>query len=621
MSIGTVRQKSLLLFRSQRRVRSSGGQVLVIGLIVCVGLFMVAISVANIGIMVAEKIKLQDTVDASAYSAAVAEARYMNLSAYINRAIVSNYNAMAFDTALWASFDAYDHGLASIAATIYEIATVLTFIPIIDILAPEIDLIGDGVAAVHSAMHPINDILDEMFAQDNTDLNSFIEIYNTDILSTYQGLLYSAVQAARYQVAKEVAAKMDRNVLTTSVLGLGAEAATADDLREAVDWVIKEPDDRSAPFDSINNAFNRVMSKDSDDDDHPLYLAAVNETSLDKFAAGRWRDGKQNTLRNFNTSNVLGDIAAPINTFFETACEIATFGLGSCNYNTDIFLGSQMRWGHEDKADQDRVPVMARKRMREVNFFGMNIDISWAPSIVTGMQGHTSGEKKADIANVANLIELAGFDAGRAGQCLLTGCQLNDLNVQLAATWFFEIPPFVVDDHWDGTYDVQPVDAPSIYLPGPGQAKIPVYIASVASEGTEDGTPKYDWKVDLDNVGFPLWHYPNDGALQRPNGSSGGGDSKNLLVGPSIGVVGVKKSEKLRGLHGLGIGNEYDIVAMSRAQVYYLRNPNRSDELPSTFNPHWVARLAPIESEDTPGLIREALPLLASTGVPIVPTH
>ncbi|GEM_PF-4394851 len=605
-----------------RALKSSSGQVLVIGLIVCVGLVMVAISVANIGIMVAEKIHLQDTVDASAYSAATAEARYMNLTAYVNRAVVSNYNAMAFNTALWASFDAYDHGTAAIAATIYEIAAVLTFIPIINAAAPFVDAVGDGIAAAHSVLHPINGVLDDMFAQDeDAKLNKYIEIYNTDILSTYQGLLYAAVQAARYRVAKEVAAKMDPDVLTTSVLGLGAETTSADDLREAVDWVIRDADDRDSPFDMLNSAYNASMGEDDSAADHPLYLAAVNETSLDKFAAGRWRDGEQNTLRNFNTSNILGDVAGPINAFFETACEVATLGFGSCNYNTDIFIGSQMRWGYEDRANQDRVPVMARKRMREVNFFGLNLDIDWAPSIMTGMQGHTSAEKKTDIANVANLIELDDFDAGRSFQCLAAGCNLNNMNVQISSTFFLQIPPFLVDDHWDGTYDVQPVDAPSLYPPGVGQAKIPQYIGALASEGREAGVPKYDWRTDLDQVGFPLWHYPNDGAFRRPDNSSGGGGDKNLLVGPSVGIVGVKKADKLRGLHGLGIGNDYDMVALSRAQVYYLRNPNRPEELPSTFNPHWVARLAPIESADTPGLLREALPFLASTGLPIKPTR
>jgi len=193
--------------------------------------------------------------------------------------------------------------------------------------------------------------------------------------------------------------------------------------------------------------------------------------------------------------------------------------------------------------------------------------------------------------------------------------------VQISSTFFLQIPPFLVDDHWDGTYDVQPVDAPSLYPPGVGQAKIPQYIGALASEGREAGVPKYDWRTDLDQVGFPLWHYPNDGAFRRPDNSSGGGGDKNLLVGPSVGIVGVKKADKLRGLHGLGIGNDYDMVALSRAQVYYLRNPNRPEELPSTFNPHWVARLAPIESEDTPGLLREALPFLASTGLPIKPTR
>ena len=83
----------------------------------------------------------------------------------------------------------------------------------------------------------------------------------------------------------------------------------------------------------------------------------------------------------------------------------------------------------------------------------------------------------------------------------------------------------------------------------------------------------------------------------------------------------MKAQDKINGLQGLGIGNPYSMTAISRAQVYYLRNPNRPDELPSLFNPHWVARLAPIDSEDSPPLLSSGLPYVGSLGIPIKPTH
>ena len=124
----------------------------------------------------------------------------------------------------------------------------------------------------------------------------------------------------------------------------------------------------------------------------------------------------------------------------------------------------------------------------------------------------------------------------------------------------------------------------------------------------------------MDNVGFPNYIYPSTGAQARPAGTKGG-DNNNLLTGPSIAVVGVKAQENINGLQGLGLGNPYSMSAIARAQVYYVRNPNRPNELPSLFNPHWVARLAPIDSEDTPAMLKEGLPFIASVGVPLKPTH
>ncbi len=607
--------------RSGRLRSNQGGQVLVLGLIVIVALVMAGISVANIGIMVAERIHIQDTVDAAAYSQATVEARYMNLAAYINRGMIANYNAMAFNTALWSMFDAYDHGSAALVTTIYELATILTFIPILNGFATTVDGIADVLqSAFHGPMHTINSTMNDMFAQDeDTKINELIEIYNTDILSTYSGLLYAALQAGRYRVGKEVAAKMDPKLMMTTVLGLGAETVTADDLKRGVDHVIREPDDRDSPFDLLNNAFNRTMGEDTDADDHPLYLGATTEASLDKFVAGRKRSGQENLIRSFNTQNILGDVAGPINFILSAACETATLGFGDCNYNTSIRIGSLVRYGQEEKADEDRVPVIARKRMREVSFFGLDINLGWASAIVGGMQGHTSGEKKADVRNYANEVEVFdSFDLARFFQCLSAGCNLNKMNVDIAGRYFGQIPPFLVDDHWDGSYDVQPTDVPSLYPPA--LYKIPEYVEALVDEGREQGVPRYDWRVDVDNVGFPLYIYPRAGAEQRPNGTSGG-NNENYLTGPSVAVMAVKRASDIGGLKGLGMGNEYDITAVARGQVYYLRNPLRPNEIPTSFNPHWVARLAPLDSDDTPELLKKGLPFLGSSGLPITPTH
>ena len=654
---GKKKKKKRFSFLPGKGKKSEDGQVLVLGLFVCVGLMMVSVTVANVGMMVAEKIQLQDTVDASAYSAAVTEARYMNLSAYINRAMISNYDMMAFDTALWAVMDADDHGMAVIVSFLYQIDAVLIAFPFTTAFGVQLDNVIDLLRdVVHHPLHTLNAKFDDIFAQDNdsTDLNQYIELFNTDILSMYQGLLYAAVQSSRYQVEREVAKKMDPEVVTTTMLGLGAEALSYDELSRAVDYVIRDPEERDAPFKQFSASFNDMTGKAADESDNPLLLAATTEASLDRFVAGRTRDGEDDLLRNFNFGHLIPfgaletvlDIECDIEEVARAASPLALFTSPlDCNADINLILGANMRDGFEDKHDQTHVPFIARKRMREVNFFGIAFKVSGLSGIVgssvkalfddfVGERGHTSGEKHADVGNVANsTFSLSdGIDTTRAAEtfalnnfqtcCLGTPiptCGLNSFNI-LEASLMIPIPhfpPLFVDDHWDGsTADTEPVSSYQVIPPVVGNIEVVEY----AAEELEAGVPKYDWKVDLDNVGFPNYIYPATGAEARPAGTKGGGNN-NTLTGPSIAVVGVKDKSKINGLQGLGIGNDYSMTAMARAQVYYVRNPNRPDEVPSMFNPHWVARLAPIEAGDSPALLKEGLPFVASVGLPNNPTH
>ena len=655
------------------------GQVLVIGLIVSLALVMAAVTVANVGMMVAEKIHAQDTVDAAAYSAAVVEARYMNLSAYINRAMVANYDSMAFNTALWATFDADDHGVAALTDVLYKLSEVLTLFVVTVPIAQAIDSLADVTAAVHSPLHEVNDLLDDAFAQDGEDLNQYLEVYNVYALTMYQGLLYASLQADRFRVVREVASKMDSELVTTTTLGLGGETVSYDQMSEAVDWMIRDTNARSGVFNNFNRAFNDMAGVDESADDHPRLLAAVAEASLDKFVAGRDRAGDPDLLRQFNTGNILGglgldELTGPV---LEVPCIppcVAGCSLGcsgdildgpsavadcidecpsdcekSCDVKLEFRLGAQMRDNQENLAAQTHVPFLSRRRMREVNYFGIQfLNESDNPLYspiksqingigIPGNSGHTSGDTENDVANSANATFsiTGGIDFDRASECedTGTGCQLslstpangyNSLNMT-ASTTMLPIPlpgaPIFIDDHWDGTYDAKPVASHQVYDPVSGKIDPPQYLAFVGAEGLEEGVPKYDWIVDLDNVGIPQYHYPAANAQQRPANSTIGG----AIVGPSVAVVGVKRARDINGLRGLGIGleapNDYPITAISRAQVYYLRNPKRPDEAPSMFNPHWVARLAPIDADDTPALLREVIPFISGLGVPIEPTH
>jgi len=655
---GNKKKKKRFSLKLKKGAENEEGQVLVIGLFVCVGLFMASITVANVGMMVAEKIQLQDTVDAAAYSAAVSEARYMNLSAYINRAMIANYDMMAFDTALWAVIDADDHGMATIVSLLYQIDAVLIAIPFTTAFGVQLDNVIDLLAdVVHHPLHTLNSKFNDLFAQDDdaSDLNQYIEIYNIDILTMYQGLLYAAIQSSRWEIEREVAKKMDPDVLTSSVLGLGAEAVSYDELARAVDYVIEDTEARDGIFNSFNKSFDDMTGKAADESNNPLLLAATTEASLDRFVAGRTRDGEDDFLRQFNFGHLIPFGA--IETALDIECNIEEVARAAsplafltspldCNADLNLTLGAAMRDGFEDKHDQTHVPFIARRRMREVNFFGLDFKVSGLDGVIgsavkealedlLGARGHTSGEKNNDVGNVANsTFSLEGIDFTRAletiqlfGNCALGApiptCGLNAFNILEASTMIPVplVPPIAVDDHWDGSFeDIEPVRSYQLIPPGVGNVTVVEYVAEVAAEGLEEGVPKYDWQVDLNNVGFPNYIYPGDGAERRPTGTKGG-DNNNFLSGPSIAVVGVKPQAKINGLHGLGVGNDYSMTAIARAQVYYVRNPNRENEVPSLFNPHWVARLAPIDASDTPILLKQGLPYVASTGLPLTPTH
>ena len=90
--------------KGRARVAGASGQALVPALIFllagCIGLYVAFNSFQ----MTSAKIKLQNTADAAAYSAAVLQARDYNFSAYTNRAMVASCVAtlsLAASTASW----------------------------------------------------------------------------------------------------------------------------------------------------------------------------------------------------------------------------------------------------------------------------------------------------------------------------------------------------------------------------------------------------------------------------------------------------------------------------------------------------------------------------------------
>jgi hypothetical protein len=77
------------------RLKRQRGQALVFSLVTASIIILVMVSLYTMGQQSIAKMKLQNTADAAAYSAVMAEARDYNFSAYTNRAVIANQVAVA----------------------------------------------------------------------------------------------------------------------------------------------------------------------------------------------------------------------------------------------------------------------------------------------------------------------------------------------------------------------------------------------------------------------------------------------------------------------------------------------------------------------------------------------
>ena len=171
--------------------------MLLMFLIFLLPMTMVTMSIFNIGVAASEKIKVQDAADNAAYSAATWEARYMNLTAYINRAMVANYDAIATLVGVWSSIDAID-GFVDFAKDVLDV-----FFGVGEVLEP-----------VHDVMHIANEVISNVVGGNldtNPRLASVIEEY-TNLLSEAQDLIYYADQLGRPTLIQKIAGGVDANI-------------------------------------------------------------------------------------------------------------------------------------------------------------------------------------------------------------------------------------------------------------------------------------------------------------------------------------------------------------------------------------------------------------------------
>lgn len=178
-------------FKNSKIYKSVAGQMLVIfamtWLIFAGGMF----SVYNIGTLVGERIKIQNTADAAAFTGAVWEARTLNYIAYTNRTIIAELSFIAYLCALCSCVDAWKT-LCSYAKAIpyvgYIFAAIEAVLNVIkNILDTIIDLpwelLPQGIGLLQSAMEAfmtikITQSMDEVAKKSDSNISINSGIYN-----------------------------------------------------------------------------------------------------------------------------------------------------------------------------------------------------------------------------------------------------------------------------------------------------------------------------------------------------------------------------------------------------------------------------------------------------------
>jgi hypothetical protein len=181
------------------------GQV-IIYLVVFIGVLALAVSyVFNSTQVVNEKTRLQNTVDAAAYSVAVIESRSLNFTAYTNRAMIANHVAVAQAVSLtsWIRFlDISSENIADYTSMIPYVGSVTAAIegivgaikevmePLLQAIASAIDfqitILQGSQQTMHAAMLAVaEETLSQVIAENDPDIDSSISLADAYLLGDF----------------------------------------------------------------------------------------------------------------------------------------------------------------------------------------------------------------------------------------------------------------------------------------------------------------------------------------------------------------------------------------------------------------------------------------------------
>jgi hypothetical protein len=554
------------------------GQVILLYLFFLLPMTMICLSVFNVGQIVAEKIKVQNAADNAAYSAAVWEARYMNLTAYTSRAMVANYDTMATFLAIWSMMDALDGFL-------FLVQTISNFIPFV---GPEIAQI---IKPIHIAAGTANQATAKMVGgngkKGSVGILRPIEVY-TNFLSSMQVVLYVATQFGRTELIKSIAWSVDPKIQYNTI----AEILNAFSLDNRVKW-------------------------DKTDKNNGLRLTT--ERSLNAFSNG---ESLRDTLANILPAK-LGSLLNKKISFF--ICDFG-IGLGPKGFNGPPF---DHKTGKVDGPAQDDDTVIVRPdELYQHDFTGISISLCFTLEV-----GHHSDDKfngkGVTPPHIFDAIDPADHKEKHAENFKNNGIDCTSLGafggggvapgfekmkaLEPAQKQCDEQNKKNNDDDPNNDQFPPMATVNGKVIPCKKMLGFPTSVeqqmedavdsakgAAVSGLGSNPCAPVYQWGTKLEEV--KVTTYRGDDSVR---------DGRRV-EGPTVFVYFRKKANVLPMFQGLGLDNGNDLEAYSMAKVYYMQRVGDRKDTPcspgpsknkvkggdrsecnreSLFNPFWSARL------------------------------
>ena len=538
----------------RRRLSKPGqdGQILLMYMIFLLPMTMIVFSVYNVGMLTGEKMKLQTTADNAAYSAAVWEARYMNLSAYITRAMISNYDALATVDGMWSMADSLDG-----------------FVSMVETLVYPIPIIGEIVGPIAEAIHAFAGPLNMAMSKATLGFGKYLDAYN-GLLSIAQEGLYALNQLGRQNVIKSVAWGTER---------------------------FAQYNDFAEIYNTLSLDARRRWAKDQDQtwgSDNGLRLATAR--SLNNFSnGGALRDGLGNLFPGGLGSGI------SISLVF---CSIGVT-IGPIGYDGEHFnhVTGQVDSCPNTTGENCNTSLVRRELIYEHDKFGIDIElcvadiglvhhsddgfnILWphvADEIDGGESHHQNNFEDCDQGTAAqNPNPIANF-----GPSLQDCQQKRQTNTQCDQTNAQHVQNGTPQEncHVDETttFNGLPTDCEDLSS-AIGQQANQFDSSTHSGVGLGNCATTYKFTTALDQVQTTT--YVQDADVL----------SNKRLEGPMVFVYFRKAKHHLPLIRGLALTTPNDLEVYAAAKVYYTQRPGDAGDdgqtsKESLYNPFWAARL------------------------------